>query len=54
MTASSLLNAACPAALTLLRVTTAVIELGPRVKAGDEGALQQLDALAAVLPARTE
>jgi hypothetical protein len=33
----------------LLRVTTAVLWLGERVAAGDEGACEQVDALAKVL-----
>jgi hypothetical protein len=43
------LDAACPPALQLLAVTTAVLELGQRVAAGDEDAAEQVGAVAALL-----
>jgi hypothetical protein len=46
------LAVACPPALMLLRLTTAVLELTGRAAAGDLAALAEVEALAALLDER--
>lgn len=46
------MDSLCPPALTLLRVTTAVLELTQRAAAGDLAAMAEVDALAELLAER--
>lgn len=48
------MDAACLPALTMLRVTTAVLNLQERAAAGDLAALAELDALARLLAGMKE
>jgi hypothetical protein len=46
------LDSACPPALTMILVTTRVMELGERVAAGDMAAAAEVEALAELLERR--